>query len=137
VAAGSAVSRGSLADLYANADDLPCADFGLLGPLKRSPEYAGIRKRVADLKPVDAWQVNMLHYFVFQLRPSDEAPADAVTPFALFTMRWEDNEPVSAIVVTPSPSGDHAEVTNLREPKSTHTVPLGPNEASARSESSG
>ena len=51
---------------------------------------------------LDAWRLDGLHYFVFQLHPSIEDPDG---PYALFTMRWEDNEPVSAVIVTP-----HAEM---------------------------
>lgn len=104
-------------------DDLPCADFGLLGPLKRSPEYASIRKRVADPKPLDAWQMDCEHYFVFELRPATEATATE-TPFALFTMRWEDDGPVAALVITPDASGEQAEVVDLRQPGSVYTMPV-------------
>lgn len=116
---------GAVAGLYENLDSLPCADFRSLGPRKRSPEYAATRRRVADLKPVDAWQVNMLHYFVFQPRPPEETPAEAAAAFARFTLLWEENEPGSAVVITPIPGGEQAEVMSLREPGATHTVPLG------------
>lgn len=80
----------------------------------------------------------MLHYFVFQLRPQEEAPADADSSFALFTMRWEDNEPVSAVVITPSPSGNQAEVVNLRDPAgAVQTVPLGAGNGLAPREDAG
>jgi len=119
VTAGSAVSSGAVASLYDIADDLPCADFGFLKVLKRSPEYGSIRRRVADPKPVDAWQADMVHYFLFQLRPLED-----VIPYALFTMRWEDNGPVSALVITPDTEGKQAEVVNLSQPGSVQTVPL-------------
>lgn len=71
--------------------------------MKRSPEYAAVRKGIADPKPVDAWQAHGLHYFVFQM-----AKVDGITegPYALFTMRWEDERPVSAMIVTPNASTD-------------------------------
>ena len=115
---------GSVTSVYEIADDLPCADFGLLGPLKRSPEYASIRKRVANPKPVDAWQADMVHYFLFELKPVEDAPATTEVPFALFSMAWEDDGPVSALVITPDASGEQAEVVNLRQPGSIQTVSL-------------
>lgn len=126
MAARSAAFVGRAYTLYEVADSLPCADFGLLGPLKRSPEYAAIRRRVADRKPVDAWQMDMVHYFVFELRPLEGASATAGPPFALFTMRSEHNAPVSALVITPNASGEQAEVTDLPHPDRVQTVPLSP-----------
>jgi hypothetical protein len=124
VAAGSAVSGDPIVSLYDAADSLPCADFALLARLKRSPEYASIRKRVADAKPVDAWQLNMLNYFLFQLRPLKD-----VTPFALFTMSWEHDRPISALLITPDAEGKHAQVVNLRQPDTVQTVVLSPEDA--------
>ena len=57
------------------SENYPCADTALLVPLKRSALYGSIRKRVADLKPVDSWQEDGVHYFVFQLKPDGEAAA--------------------------------------------------------------
>jgi hypothetical protein len=102
-------------------DDLPCGDFGLLGPLKRSPEYRAIRRRGADPKPVDAWQSNSLHYFVFKLPPPERA---AEGPFALLTMRWEDNGPVSAVLITPDPGENRVEVVDVRQPETVQHIPL-------------
>ena len=77
----------------------------LLKPLKRSARYAAIRPRVADPKPLDAWQTQGPHYFLFQLHAVN---GDPEPPCALFTMRWEDNEPLSVIIVMPNttPPGD-------------------------------
>ena len=119
-----AVATGSLEELYNVADDLPCADFGLLGPLKRSPEYADIRKRVADPKPIDAWQAGTLHYFVFLLRPREEDPPEVSGSFVLFTMRWEDDDPVAAVVIMPSLDANEAKVIDIRKPEKTHIIKL-------------
>ena len=121
MAAGSAASHNPFVDPLQDADNLPCADFGLLGPLKRSAEYSGIRKRVADPKPIDAWRLEMIHYFVFELRPEAE---DASTPYALFTMRWEDHAPMSAIIITPNAEEKQAEMIDLRRPGVIQTLPL-------------
>jgi hypothetical protein len=102
-------------------DDLPCADFGLLDLLKHSPEYRAMRRRGAAPKPVDAWQSNSLHYFVFKLRPTQRA---AEGPFALFTMRWEDNGPVSAVVITVDPGENRVEVVDVRQPETVQHIPL-------------
>jgi len=70
---------------------------------------------VADPKPLDAWQDSLAHYFVFELRPLPEGTATA-TAFALFKMRWEDNGPVRALLITPSGDRASAEVRDLRWP---------------------
>ena len=103
-------------------EDLPCADFGLLGPLKRSGEYASLRKRVANPKPIDAWQDNTEHFFVFELRPIENATGRA--SFALFKMRWENDGPVLAVTVTPIADGKQAEVRSIAQPSNVHLVPL-------------
>jgi hypothetical protein len=79
---------------------------------------------VADPKPFDAWQVNTEHYFVFELRPDGDA-AVTTAPVALFKMRWEENGPVLAVVITPSDNGASAEVRDLRWPQiAPYAVPL-------------
>src|SRR5262245_66240885 len=86
-------------------DELPCGDFALLVPLKRSPEYGAVRPRVADLKPMDSWQVGDLHYFVFELRPPNSADSGDEPYAAVFAMRQGQLSPVSAVVVRPRASG--------------------------------
>lgn len=93
-------------------------------PLKRSALYGAIRKRVADLKPLDAWQDEDLHFFVFQLKPVDEAADPAHAPVAVFTMHPEINEPVTGVVVTPKAEGEEAEIMDLRNPESVYTAPV-------------
>ena len=68
---------------------------------------------------MDAWQSNALHYFVFEL--ADEA---AEGSFALLTMRWEDNGPVSAVVITPDPGENRVEVLDVRQPETVQHIPL-------------
>ena len=96
-------------------DALPCADAAFLVPLKRSRTYGTIRPRVADLRPVDSWQQEGLHLFVFQLR-ADGANGVADTPespVAVFAMHPDSKEPVSAIVVRSIPGGQFAEVKDV------------------------
>ena len=113
-------------------DDLPCADYALLVPLKRSRAYGAVRKRVADLRPADAWRQEGFHFFVFDLRPTDGGPdagaAGARTegPVADFAMHPEATEPVSAVVVTPGVGDGAAEIVNLLRPESAYTAPLSP-----------
>ena len=110
---GAAVSYGTAASTAAGGEE-PCADYALLVPLKRSREYRVIRPRVVDPRPADAWQQDGLHFFVFELRPIDAtgtAPPDP--PVAVFAMRPEPGEPVSAVVVTPRPF-EEPEVTPLQ-----------------------
>ena len=124
--AGPATVDPRDADQYDVSADLPCADASLLVPLKRSREYGAIRKRVTDLRPVDSWQEDQVHFFVFALRPEDNAPATPEPPLAVFAMQRGSTEPVSAVVVTASPDGVQAEVRSLREPDTVYTMPLPP-----------
>jgi hypothetical protein len=110
--------------MFEVADSLPCADFEFLKPLKLSPQYAAIRKRVANPKPLDAWQANLIHYFVFQLKPAADAQADADAPFALFSMSFDYDGPAKALVITPDASGTYVQVENLLHPGVVQTVPL-------------
>jgi hypothetical protein len=114
-----------VADRLGVDDNLPCADYGLLVPLKRSREYRAIRKRVLDLRPTDAWQQEGFHFFVFVLRAADGP--DIVLPeppVAVFAMHPEVQEPVSAVVVTPRGDGTEAEIRNVRDPDSAYTAPI-------------
>ena len=95
-----------------------------MNPLKRSAEYAAIRKRVANPKPLDAWQANLVHYFVFQLHPAANTPDGSGTPFALFSLSWDHDGPSMAIVMTPDASGTYVVVENLLQPGVVQTVPL-------------
>jgi hypothetical protein len=105
----------------------PCADVALLVPLKRSPEYRAIRRRVASPRPLDSWFDRELHFFVFQLQAvngngSGVSPVEP--PVAVFTMHPEAPEPISAVMITPSPNGAEAEVTDLRVPERVYSAPL-------------
>lgn len=93
-------------------------------PLKRSPEFARIRKRVADHHHRDAWQEEGFHFFTFLLRPDGAGAPAGEAPLAVFAMHPEAPGPVSAVVVTPAPGGAEAEVRDLRAPDSAYTVPL-------------
>ena len=124
--AGPATVRQDFADQYDVSADLPCADAALLLPLKRSREYGAIRKRVADRRPVDSWQEDQVHFFVFALQPEEHAPATSEPPLAVFAMQRQSTEPLSAVVVTPSLDGVQAEVRSLREPNTVYTMPLPP-----------
>jgi hypothetical protein len=108
---------------YAPGDDLPCADASLLAPLKKSPEYRAIRPRVASPRAVDSWQDQGVHFFVFQLESLEglaAVPGDP--PVVVFAMHPEEPGPVSAVVVTPKPGGEEAEVVDLRQPESAYTA---------------
>ena len=114
-----------IASEYAAGDDLPCADFKLLVPLKRSAEFGKIRKRVADHHHLDSWQEDGLHFFVFQLHPAEgTARRRADAPVAVFAMHPEVDVPVSAVTVTPKDGGVAAEVQDIREPDSVYTAPV-------------
>jgi hypothetical protein len=125
VVVGPATLHDQIASQYAAGDDLPCADVKLLVPLKRSAEFAAIRRRVADHHHLDSWQEDDLHFFVFQLRPAEGAAANGTeAPVAVFAMHPEFAAPVSAVVVTPSPGGAEAEIRDLRAPDNVYTAPV-------------
>lgn len=103
----------------------PCLDVALLVPLKRSAEFAAIRKRVADHHHLDAWVEDGLHFFVFQLRPADGAADEGdEAPVAVFAMRPGAAGPISAVVVTPRGDGAEAEIQSLRETEPPYTIPV-------------
>lgn len=93
-------------------------------PLKRSPEFRGVRALLAGTAPhpvLDSWQDDGFHFFVFAL---DWAGRPQEIPVAVFAMHAESDGPVSAVTVTPTVAGTHAQVANLREPFDTYTAPL-------------
>jgi hypothetical protein len=125
VQASSAELHNQIATQCAPGDDLPCADASLLAPLKKSPEYRAIRPRVASPRAVDSWQDEGVHFFVFQLNPVECAAAVLDNPaVVVFAMHPERPAPVSAVVVTPPPGGQEAEVVDLRQPDSGYVAPL-------------
>jgi hypothetical protein len=81
-------------DRFGITEELPCADTALLVPLKRSGEYRALRPRVAGLSPLDHWQEEGLHFFVFALRHAAAAAEggaavvakDVEPPVAVFAM---------------------------------------------------
>src|SRR5215217_8250342 len=103
-----------VAERLGTDDDLPCADYALLVPLKRSRAYGAVRKRVADLRPSDAWLQDGLHFFVFDLHPAPGAPGAAPTgaptgapaegPVAVFTPAPGGAEPEIVDLLTAAPS---------------------------------
>jgi hypothetical protein len=121
-----------MASQYEVADGLPCADPALLLPLKRSSEYRAVRRRVASPRPIDSWFDKELHFFVFQLHTvNGNANGAAEPPVAVFTMHPEAPEPISAVLVTPSPDGAEAEVTDLRQPERAYLAPFNSGAAAA------
>jgi hypothetical protein len=88
-----------------------------------------IRPRLAGDHHVDSWQEDNLHFFVFQLRPTNGATdhgAEIEPPVAVFVMHADQEEPVSAIVVTPLPDGEDAEIRDLRTPDMVYEAPMSP-----------
>ena len=83
----------------ATVNTLPCADMGLLAPLRQSPQYQSILACVAEHKPVHAWERSLKHYFSFKLHRCPELPADWPAPTALFVMDFETDGPVSVTLV--------------------------------------
>ena len=100
--------------------ELPCADAALLSPLKVSAEFAAIGSRLRTDVPLDTWQEDELHFFVFQLRPDGVAGGvELDAPVAVFVMHVASDAPISAVVVTTRPDGTEPEVHDLRTPDGT------------------
>jgi hypothetical protein len=116
---GRSAARGAafparLSGANPQADDgLPGADLNALGLVKWATEHGGIPLRVAELKPIDAWQLDGQHYFTFALTGLNGARGEGETSVALFVMDGEA-KPAAALVLTPSVAGTQVDVQDLR-----------------------
>jgi hypothetical protein len=114
-----------IAAAYGVGDNLLPADAGLLMRLGHSPEYNTIRDRITGPWPLDSWQEDGFHYFVLELQPAgDPGSAGQEPPTAVFTMHPESDQPIAAVVVTPSATSEQAEIIDLREPGQAYTAPI-------------
>jgi glycosyltransferase involved in cell wall biosynthesis len=111
-----------IASEYLLGEDVPPAALTLLPTIYASPEFAAIRDRVSDTRPMDSWQQDGLHFFVFVLRAAEPVAVDG--PTAVFTMHPDLSEPVSAVMVTPRPGGAEAEVKDLRNLEVVYAAPI-------------
>ena len=75
-----------------------------------------IRRRVAQQLPIDSWQEDGLHFFVFQLAPAEDG-------LAVFLMHPDSTKPISAVQVAPLPGGE-ASVTDLLDPERSYVAPV-------------
>jgi hypothetical protein len=78
---------------------------------------------------LDSWQEDGLHFFVFPLKSTNGATdhgAEIEPPVAVFVMHADQEEPVSAIMVTPLPGGEDAEIRDLRTPDMVYEAPMSP-----------
>jgi hypothetical protein len=119
--------EAAAAQLAPAAEDLPCADDAFLAPLKGSAEFGMIRSRLVSDHYGDSWQEDGFHFFVFQLKPADSTMNGHATtgpPVTVFVMHADQQEPISAIVVTPLPDGQEAEIEDLRTPDSAYHAPM-------------
>jgi len=112
----------------APAEDLLCADDAFLGSLKASAEFASIHARLVSDHYSDSWQEDGFHFFVFPLSavngPWNGHVASPEPPVAVFVMHADQQEPVSAVVVTPLPDGQEAEIQDLRTPDTVYQAPM-------------
>ena len=109
-------------------EEVPCADAALLAPLKTSAEFAAIGPRLLTDVPLDTWQEDKLHFFVFQLQPKasagNEHGAESEAPVAVFVMSDASPAPISAVVVEPSEGGLEPEIHDLRTPDTASVEPV-------------
>jgi chemotaxis response regulator CheB len=78
---------------------------------------------VAELERMRSEVRTILLVAAIEMRPpADRVPA--AVSFALFKIRWEDNGPLLALIVTPSASATEASVRDVRQPARTYTVSL-------------
>jgi hypothetical protein len=91
-------------------DEQPPAADGLRHVVENSRQFALIASRLAQPDPTDSWEADMLHYFVYTLRPH----ADGRPAHALFVARWEDDVPLSASLFLFN-DGSDPEVRDLSE----------------------
>lgn len=122
----------AIANQFAVGEDVPCADPGLLGPLKRTAIFRSLRPRLAGGAPhpvFDSWLDDGFSFFAFQLLPEPDVEA-AGAGLAVFAMHPEMENPVSAIEVTPTVSGMHARITDLKGEVAAYIAPFKPEEPS-------
>ena len=50
---------------------------------------------------------------MFEFEPDE--PDTTGRSYALFTMRWDDDDPVSALIITADDTGEQKKVVNLRD----------------------
>ncbi len=97
------------------------ADMALLVSLRGSDEYQGLNGQVANPEPVDSWQEDGLHFFVFQLHAAATAvDVASAAPMAVFAMHPPEQAPVSAVVVRPGVNGEEADVLDVRLPENAY-----------------
>lgn len=128
MAAGPAAVHDQIASQFGVAEDLPCADFKFLGPLKRSPEFRALRPRLAGKAPhplYDSWLDDGFHFFVFQLVPEAGRVATQAG-LAVFAMHPDVKGSASAVTVVPTEDGKQAEITDLKKEGSSYVAPLPP-----------
>jgi hypothetical protein len=89
-------------------DAQPPAAPGLRHVVERSAPFARLAPRLAGPDPVDTWEADMLHYFVYELTPD----ATGRAAHALFVARWEDDEPVAASIFLDG-AGDSPQAISL------------------------
>jgi hypothetical protein len=104
--------------LSAMAEDLPKADEALAGVLERSGEFNVIRHRLANPEPVDSWQADMKHYFLYKLK----SDAEAQNATALFVMSWDYDDPLSGVVITTNQVDRDARMVNLQARNDVHNI---------------
>ncbi|HEX6506145.1 MAG TPA: MauE/DoxX family redox-associated membrane protein, partial [Chloroflexota bacterium] len=108
------VATEPIGDSKMSAGQAPAADAGLLETIKRSDEYAILLRAQSDPILSDSWEEEGLHFFAFQLSSWEGAASASEPPSAVFVMRPQDEELVSAVVATPG-NEQEPQVVDLRQ----------------------
>jgi glycosyltransferase involved in cell wall biosynthesis len=107
---------------YTVSDEQPGADIALLAKVHSCSEFGVLRDRLAVTAPVDSWQQDGLHFFVFQLMP--EFNSSLEPPTAVFTMSPDIPVPLSAVVITPRTDSGEAEIKDLCNAETAYAAAL-------------
>ena len=73
------------------------ADEALRYVAERSPAFQRLLPQLTSPEPVDTWQADMLHYFLYALAPDSEGREALM----LFIADWETERPRAAVLLRP------------------------------------
>ena len=78
--------------------------------VQASREFQRVRPLLAAPEPADCWKADMLHHFVYSL----QSTLAGETVQAYFVMSWDQDEPLTAVIVVGDPDGAAWRTEDLR-----------------------